>query len=191
MIRTAEELLERIGKDHIWRRKELTELRALVEANKGHSIRLRLLVRAAVAMLYAHWEGFVKKSSSDYLEYVASNRLPYRRLATNFVALSLKAKFKELSTNKRMSGANAIATFFCLEMDKQSNVPYKKEIDTSNLSSKVLSDVLESLGLDIALFATRLNYIDANLVTPRNHIAHGEALEISVSDYLELHENVL
>ena len=96
MIRTTDELINRVGVELIWRRKELSELKGLVQETQGQ-LRSRVIIRSAVALLYAHWEGFVKKSSSYYLEFVSSHRLPYGRLASNFVALTLKSKFNELN----------------------------------------------------------------------------------------------
>jgi hypothetical protein len=191
MIRTTEELIDRIADDLVWRRKELSDLRALVQESNGQ-LRSRVVIRSAVALLYAHWEGFVKKASSYYLEFVASHRLPYRRLAPNFVGLTLRARFFELSVSEKVSGGNALADFFCTALDRQSNVPYRNVIDTkSNLSSKVLLDILAALGLDREQFSTRLNFIDSNLVNPRNHIAHGEDLVVSVTEYLDLHDDVI
>lgn len=192
MIRTTDQLLGKIAEDLTWRRKELTNLRALVQEFRDEPLRSRVLIRGAVALLYAHWEGFVKSSSSHYLEFVASHRLPYRKLAANFVGLTLRSKFSELGASGKISRGNALADFFCTALDRQSNVPYKNVVDTnSNLSSKVLVDILDALGLDAAQFDTRLNFIDTNLVNPRNHIAHGEPLDISVEEYLILHDDVM
>lgn len=191
MIRTTEELIDRVGKDLIWRRKELSELKGLVQETQGQ-IRSRVIIRSAVALLYAHWEGFVKKSSSYYLEFVSSHRLPYGKLASNFVALTLRAKFNELGASEKISGANLLADFFCTSLNRQSNVPYKGAVDTkSNLSSKVLQDILAALGISQVSFSTRMNFIDANLVNPRNHIAHGEEFSLSTAEYMELHEAVM
>lgn len=191
MIRTTDELINKIGQDLIWRRKELSELKGLVQETQGQ-IRSRVIIRSAVALLYAHWEGFVKKSSSYYLEFVSSHRLPYGRLAPNFVALTLKSKFNEFSASDKISGANLLADFFCTSLNKQSNVPYRGAIDTkSNLSSKVLQDILSALGIPQINFSTRMNFIDSNLVNPRNHIAHGENLDVSVADYMTLHDSVM
>jgi len=191
MIRTTDELIDRVGKDLIWRRKELSELKGLVQETQGQ-IRSRVIIRSAVALLYAHWEGFVKKSSSYYLEFVSSHRLPYGKLASNFVALTLKAKFNELAASEKISGANLLADFFCTSLNKQSNVPFKGAVDTkSNLSSKVLQDILSALGIPQNNFLTRMNFIDSNLVNPRNHIAHGEEFDLSVTEYIELHDAVM
>ena len=190
MIRTIDQLIEKIAEELVWRRKELVELRALVQESTN-GLRSRVVIRAAIALLYAHWEGFVKKVSAYYLEYVASHRLLYKDLAPNFVALILKAKFAELAVSKKISGGNLLADFMCTSLDKRANLPYKNVIDTqSNLSSKVLLDILCALGLDDAQFSTRLNFIDANLVNPRNHIAHGEDFFLSVDEYLQLHDDV-
>lgn len=192
MIRTADQLLDRIAQELVWRRKELTDLRALVQEFRNEPLRLRVLIRSAVALLYAHWEGFVKASSSHYLEYVASTRLPYRKLAANFVGLTLRSKFIELGASEKVSSGNALAEFFCTALDCQANVPYKKVIDTkSNLSSTVLLDIIAALGLDASQFSTRLKFIDTNLVNPRNHIAHGEAMNLSLDEYLTLHDEVI
>ena|SRR5579883_2899339 len=192
MIRTSDQLIEKIAEDLIWRRKELTDLRAMVQGFGNDSLRSKVLMRCAIALLYAHWEGFVKKSSSYYLEYVASHRLPYSKLAANFVGLALKSKIAVAAESRKMSACNALADFFCFSMDRQSTIPFKEGVDTgSNLSSKVLTDILLALGLDERKFATRLNYIDSKLVDPRNRIAHGEALSISITEYLDLHDSVV
>lgn len=191
MIRTTDDLVDRIATELIWRRKELTDMRALVQESSGQ-LRCRVAIRAGVALLYAHWEGFVKAASSHYLEYVASHRIPYRKLTPNFVALTLRSKFVEMRASEKISSANALADFFCTSLDVQSRVPYKNVVDTkSNLSSRVLVDILAALGLDVGKFETRLHFIDSNLVNPRNHIAHGEALDLSVEEYLDLHDDVL
>lgn len=191
MIRTPNELTDKISEDLIWRRKELTDLRALVQQYHGE-LRSRVIIRCAIALLYAHWEGFVKKSSSYYLEYVASHQLPHKKLAVNFIGLILRSKFHELGASKKMSGGNVLADFFCTKLDTRSNVPYKKGVDTkSNLSSTVLIDILNALGLDASNFESRLVFIDTNLVRPRNHIAHGEDSYMTVKEYLDLHDDVI
>ena len=191
MIRTTDELLRIIAQDIIWRKKELTELRGLIQScNDG--IRQNVLIRAAVSMLYAHWEGFVKSSSHYYLEFVASHRLSYRKLANNFVGLSLRAKFNELGVSEKVSGGNELADFFMTQLDARSAIPYRKGVDTkSNLSSKVLADIVESLGLNIRMFEIKFSFIDLKIVAQRNHIAHGESLDITRDEYFMLHDEVI
>lgn len=191
MIHTVEELYQQVDDDFIWRRRELSTLKALVGKYQEDQLYSKVLIRGAIALLYAHWEGFVKTSSSLYLEYVASHRLTYRQLATNFVGLTLRSKFNELNESKKMSSGNEMAHFFCTKLDDRSNIPYKNGVDTkSNLSSKVLVDIVQALGLDATPFETSLNFIDANLVNSRNQVAHGEALDMSFNEYVALHDKV-
>lgn len=191
MIRTTDDLVQKVADDLVWRRKELTDLRALVESHRT-GVRGKVVVRGAVALLYAHWEGFVKKVGTYYVDYVASQRLSSRELAPNFVGLILRAKFKEMGVSEKMARGNRLADFMCNGMDVRARVPVKDVVDTqSNLSSTALIDILDALGLDSSQFVTRFKFIDAQLVGPRNHIAHGEALSLTAEEYLSLHDDVL
>jgi len=191
MIRTVDSLIDRIAADLVWRRRELTELRGLAKRSEGQLLE-KVIIRAGVALLYSHWEGFVKAAGSHYLEYVASNRLPHQQLAPNFLALTLRSKFHDLGASEKVSSANALADFFCSSLATRSKVPYKDIINTkSNLSSKVLEDIIAVLGLNHDQFRLDLKFIDGNLVNPRNHIAHGESLSLTLVEYLTLHDRVI
>lgn len=191
MIRTREELDKALSDDLIWRRRELTDLRALAQGEVP-TLRSNVVRRAGIALLYAHWEGFVKKASHYYLEYVASQRLRYSDLAPNFVALAIKARYEHLRASNKLSAANEIAAFYCGNLDRASSVPYKNAVETqSNLSSVVLEDIILALGLDFDGFRVRSNFIDLNVVGRRNHVAHGEYLDIDLKEYLEFHDDVL
>ena len=85
-IRTLIELGEFLDSELSWRKKELTTLRFLVRRTRRHEV--NALLRAAICMLYAHWEGFVKAAATGYVCYVNTRRLKYRELSPNFVALA-------------------------------------------------------------------------------------------------------
>lgn len=190
-MRTVEDLVGAISYDLVWRKKELTELRALVDGSRG-KLKQRVLIRSAIALLYAHWEGFVKKSSGFYLKYVAFQRVNLDELQTNFLVLSARFAASESSGTGGMRNGIELANFYLNCAGRRANVPHKKVIDTrSNLGSSVLRDILVLLGLDDSGFETRMNFIDGSLVNPRNHVAHGEELHISAEEYEELHDSVM
>jgi hypothetical protein len=60
-IRTAEQLSNKLSADLAWRKKELSEIKSLVESRNFSDQRHKALVRSGVCILYAHWEGFVTK----------------------------------------------------------------------------------------------------------------------------------
>ena len=55
----------------------------------------------------------------------------------------------------------------------------------------MLREIVWSLGLDMMPYETKCHLIDSSLVDRRNRIAHGDALDISVEDYLVLHDEVM
>ena len=78
-IRTLEQLYDKLSDELTWRKKELTSLKLLSESSGIATDRQIALLRALVALLYAHWEGFIKNASSAYIEYVSFQRLRYDR----------------------------------------------------------------------------------------------------------------
>jgi hypothetical protein len=189
-MRTLDDLLGAIADDLVWRRKELTELRALIQTHDGQ-LKQRVLIRSAIALLYAHWEGFVKKCASNYLEFVSYQRHNCDDLATNFLVLAAR-KASDTTKSTDMTVGMRLADFYLNCAGKQARIPFRNVINTkSNLSSEVLKDILSVVGLDLAAFSTRFAFIDSNLLNPRNHVAHGDVLNISTSEYLQLHEDVL
>ena len=69
-IRSTEELINYLDDDLAWRRKEIIELRAVARSAKEKKADVH--VRAGIAMLYAHWEGFVKNASNAYVIFVSA-----------------------------------------------------------------------------------------------------------------------
>ena len=67
-IRTADQLQEVLDAEFSWRLKEIADIRSAAESAKLGS--QKTLIRAGVALLYAHWEGFIKKSTTAYINYV-------------------------------------------------------------------------------------------------------------------------
>lgn len=191
-MKSKEELLNKIDADLIWRRRELFDLRVTIENSTDNASRRSALLRAGVALLYAHWEGFVKRSGTYYLEFVAHQGKKALELKANFIAIKLKAHLNEASKSSKPSATTELVNFFCSKLEDKLKIPHKGIIDTrSNLSSSVLREIIWMLGLDMSPYETKCQLIDSSLVNRRNHIAHGDSLDISISDYLELHNEVV
>jgi hypothetical protein len=186
-VRTTELLNQFLSAELAWRRKELTGIRTLVEAATLKDSRRNALLRCGVTMLYAQWEGFVKSAASAYLEHVSMQRLRYDELAPNFVAVGIRQLLHKASMSKKPRDHNALVDFFLSRTSERSALPYKDVIDTeSNLSSIVLRDIVEKLGLDYSPYESKEKFIDEELLSSRNTIAHGTYLQTTLSSYIDM-----
>ena len=191
-IRTTEQLIDAIDGDLSWRRKELTDLRYLIQQSTASKTRQKVMVRAAVALLYAHWEGFVKAASEAYLEFVCMQRCKNSELARSMLAIIVKSRLNAAENSRKISAHLNVVDFFSGEMNERSVLPYKGAIRTeSNLSSTILYDILDTIGIDSTDYRSKAHMLDNQLLAKRNHIAHGSELDVDVKDYLVLHEEVI
>ncbi len=193
-IRTIGELADRLDEGIAWRRIELQALKAAIAEAEGRSSDSplsRALARGGVALLYAHWEGYVKDSCSAYVEFVARKRLRCDELNDGI----LKAVLESL--NRRMASGDDDARVALFDAIRRPNlsrarVPKTSMVDTkSNLRYQVLLDIFTKVGLPTGDFATRDRLIDVKLCDTRNSIAHGRDYFPSPRDYPELHSEVI
>ena len=191
-IRTVEELINRLNSELAWRKKELSDLKFFIERKSFDYLKKTVLARCGIALLYAHWEGFIKKCSNYFFEYIAMQRLSNHELSSNLLTLSFKNSVNFPLDSKNYSAFGVITSFFLDQLNKRSKIPYKSGIDTdSNLSSRRLKEITWCIGIDYSLFQTKEKLIDKKLLGRRNHIAHGEYLEIDISEFNELRDEVL
>jgi hypothetical protein len=190
-IRNTIQLYDALSQELAWRRKELSLVKSMVERRDSAPSKEATMLRMAVTLLYAHWEGFIKLAGEYYLEYVAMQKLRHDQLAPNFVALAIKGRLTEAMNSRKASGRNEVVRFFLEDFSKRSNLPHQGVILTSNLSSLVLQDIVDTLGFDYSGYATKENLINERLLGTRNIVAHGKWMSIDVEQYVELHDQVL
>lgn len=189
--RTAEQLYDFMSNEIAWRRKELDDIRGLITANANVESKQKVLLRSGVAILYAHWEGFVKNTGKAYVDFVGKRKFRYDELSINFLALAIRQKVKYVKADNIASVIDLV-DFFKNKMSDRSDGLSKEEVNTkSNLNSEVLENILISLGLDSKAFAAKSNLIDLSLLANRNGIAHGRDVSIDEKDFIELLNEVL
>lgn len=189
-IRSSVELLSHLDDDMAWRIKEVHELQSAVLAAKDRNIDTH--IRAGVAMLYAHWEGFIKVSANAYVNYLAYRGDRNRELQPCFVALGLKSKLAATQESSKSSIAVSTVTYLLEEIDKPVKLPKTGAISAeSNLSSTVFTNIAGWIGIDTAPYATRFALIDETLLATRNGIAHGNFLVIDQSRFESLTKDIL
>ncbi len=191
-LRTLEQLSDFLDSDLAWRKKELSNMHSLLLLRSISESKRSAILRSAVALLYAHWEGYVKSASTAYVEYVALQKLKNENLSDNFIALSLKTILNKATQSNKIQSHIEVASFFRNRLKETSAINYKNAIDTkSNLSSRIFKNIIILLGLDYSHYATKEKLIDEKLLNSRNNIAHGNYLLVDEREYLELNEQII
>lgn len=188
-IRTLTQLQEILDKEMSWRIKEISDFRLIA---KTQTTRSPTFIRAGVALVYAHWEGFIKSASEHYLNFVDNQGHVYRDLKTCFMVFGLKGRLALLSDSRKAKPNIEALDFVFSEMDKPAKMTMSSAIDTeSNLTSKVFTNIAASIDISISSYETKFNLIDESLVKRRNKVAHGEYLDLSSTDFIALADEVL
>lgn len=191
-IRSLDDLNKILSDQLTWRKKELSELKYLVEASSIPKHKKNYLYRSAITMIYAHWEGFLKLAGRYYLEFIYFQRLKNSELANNFLTISLESYSNYFTLSQKYSSYSRIVDFFEKEINSRAAIPFKQVVDTeSNLSSNVLREITWCLGLVYDNYEIKEKLIDEKMLSKRNHIAHGEFLDVDSKDVIELRDQIL
>lgn len=189
-IRTVEALDQEIDAEIAWRKQELTTALHLVQQSSGADRRANL--RSGVVILYAHWEGWIKAVAQLYVRYVNTKSIPYDSLSEAFLGNALKTKMSSIEEASAPLVHNQFASFMRTELSKGATLSEKLVQTESNLSSRVLFDILDRLGLERRpLYTFRANRIDSDLVHKRNTVAHGEYLDLTLDDFRLLRTDIM
>jgi hypothetical protein len=189
-IRTIDQLQTILDGDFSWRLKEIATLKIVVRSSDNLS--RSTAVRASIPLLYGHWEGFIKNSSTHYLDYVNGQSLTYRELKSCFIVFGVKRKINDLVSSKNSSVSIATLEFLRDELDERAKLKIESAIRTeSNLSSKVFANIAKSIGINTQGYESRYHLIDESLLNRRNHIAHGEYLDVDSEGFRKLADEIL
>lgn len=189
-IRSLTELQDKLDSEMGWRVKEISSMKSSVSSVGPQS--RPTLIRAGIALSYAHWEGFVKNTSEAYLAYLNAKKLSYNELQDCFVALGLRAEIARARHQADAGGAISVVDFIRNKGENRSSFSLKNAIDTkSNLNSEVFEAIVRALNLSASTYETKYHFIDESLLMRRNKVAHGEYLDIDGEDWKEIADEVL
>jgi len=165
----------------------MSAIRALIRRNSN--LAERAILRAAVPIAYAHWEGFVKVAATGYVEYVKGHRLPIAKLQTNFAALALRKTI--LDCGKRPSLHNSLFERLRGELRDIGDLPPDAVDAQDNLRADVFREIVALIGLNYARYATKDTFIDRRVCDIRNEIAHGGLRPVTSSEFDDIHDGVV
>lgn len=171
---SREALLDRMDADVAWRRVELSALKGGLASAQGNAI--DTAARTAVALSYAHWEGYVVAASRTLVAYVAGLQLTYDQLTDNYVALCLAGKLLDAENSVRRVQRH-VDVINEIRLSEKAAFPHvEKTIHAEgNLKSDKFKDIVLRLGLEQEPFELHLNWVDRELLRRRNSIAHGNS----------------
>lgn len=188
-IRTLAHLQEALDGEMKWRIREISTFRL---ASKKDGADQQALIRGGVAIVYAHWEGFIKAASEHYLNFVNSQGHRYRDLKTCFIVFGIKSRLALLGESRKSRSSIEALDFVFAEMEKPAKMVLGTAVNTeSNLTSTVFSNIAQSIDIAVDQYETKFNLIDESLVRRRNSIAHGEYLDLKPDQFVELVDEVL
>ena len=184
-IKTVEKLEEFLMQDLAWRKKEMFSLKILVEKDEVNE---PILLRAGIALLCAHFEGFIKRASNCYIGYVAEQKKLYSELKENFTALKMEKEFKSCALSEKHS----VHKKLLIMHDNLATKTFKEKYDEnspfisthSNPSSNELKEILETIGVESDIFETKATYIDSSLLEKRHHVVHGDRSDLDKADFM-------
>ncbi|MDT3395233.1 MAE_28990/MAE_18760 family HEPN-like nuclease [Streptomyces sp. B1866] len=176
--------IEAIDRQLARRKVELSTLLLMVKDENPDPSRLNCLARSAVVLTYAHWEGFVKQGSSEYVKHVNDAKIKVSELKLPFQAAHVSSAFKRAKESEKAQYLGSLLEEIDRRRGEVFSISPEKCVDTeSNLSSRVFFEIVKGIGLDVLpLYEMRRAFIDQRLVLARNGVAHGQLLSFDALD---------
>jgi MAE_28990/MAE_18760-like HEPN len=181
-------IIDEITHDLDWRETELATMKRLIKQTNITQKQRRVLLRAAWAMLYAHYEGFAKFCLTVFYDEVSRRVACCETLPRKTKALALDTTVKKMRSMATEDLIQELETFVAVTLK---SVPAFPDVDTeSNLWPNTLARLCENADLSAEIVETHAMKI-RTLVARRNQIAHGQADVINDVDYYLTFEEVV
>lgn len=176
----ADDLASQLTQDITWRIREISDLKSTVQIA---DITARpAILRAMMAMMYAHWEGHVRFCAQKYLQHVALRKLLFAVLDRQFLKGHFLPKLNSISQKSDREKGELIDGILDSQLDRFSRVNDDLVNTKSNLSHRVLGEICRVCGIEIKHFEGQDIFIDLILLKRRNAIAHGEETFIQLTE---------
>lgn len=181
-------IIDEISRDLDWREAEIASMRLLLNRNDISPKQIEVLLRAAWALLYAHYEGFVKYCLTLFYEEISTRSVKCESLPISTQVFALTKVLKQIRTLPSVDMIAEVTNFKSKHLNSLASFP---EVDTaSNLWPKTLIALLASADLDsraVEMYRQKLK----TLVYRRNEIAHGQKNFIAEYSYYLTYETAV
>ena len=180
-------ILYEITRDLDWRESEIAAMKILLRSQRITAKQEKTLLRAAWAMLYAHYEGFVKNCLTLFFDEITRRSVPCNSLPRLTRAFALGSAIGRIRSMPTVDAIDEVSNF----SQHLTSIPAFPDVDAKdNLWPFVLKDLLSSADLSTVVVEKHFNKLKT-LVARRNSIAHGEANMIAEYSYYEGYEEAV
>lgn len=181
-------IIDDISRDLDWREAEIASMRLLLSRRDISSKQVEVLLRAAWALLYAHYEGFIKYCLTLFYAEISARSVKCEDLPNPTQIFALAKVLKQIRTMPPAEMINEVTNFQSRHLDSVASFP---EVDTdSNLWPETLIVLLISADLDSKTVEKNRPKL-ATLVARRNEIAHGQKNFIAEFRYYRTYETAV
>lgn len=179
---TEQDLSDQFDADLNWRRKELSDMKLAIKNADSQS--RSVLLRAVIAMTYAHWEGYVRTCANRYFQHLTLKKKPFSYFERQFYINSFLVRLDALYQCRSDVEARCNLINDILDGSAGRFAYVNPDlVDTrSNLSADVIKDICVICGVDGGHFEDKRIFIDRMILKRRNAIAHGQQEFIEESD---------
>lgn len=184
-----------------WRLSELKEYENIVTnlgsndlENDKYDAQVKIVLKSAIPIIYAQWEGFVINSMKTVFEYLNGLKLNDEYYCYTYLTTAYEQTLKSLGDSSKFEKKRKHLTTLLAKFGN--TVSFTEKIDTnSNLNFKSLTEICEKTNLTITSFEDYRADLD-KLLHIRNSIAHGENSHVftefnSIEKYITLLENLM
>lgn len=181
-------ILDTLTRDLAWRETEISSMRLLLSSDSTSPAQRIALLRAAWAMLYAHYERFCKNTLVAFYDAICNCGVKGADLPNPTKTLALRSVFKHL---RNMTDDELLVELEIFSNEHLDKVPQFPEVDTqSNLWPEVLIELIKYADLSPSKVEEHRVKL-STLVSRRNKIAHGENNMISEFEYYKTFEDAV
>lgn len=181
-------ILDTLTRELDWREIEIASMRRLLVSSSLTPAQRTTLLRAAWAMLYAHYEGFCKNALIAFYDAISHCPIVRADLPTPTKILSLRSDLTRLRSLPDGDLLYEIESFSKVQLNGRPAFP---EVDTkSNLWPDTLIELIVAADLSPSKVEGHRNKLNT-LVSRRNEIAHGKDNIIAEFDYYKTYEDAV
>ena len=189
-IRSITELNQYLNDELAWRKRELTS--AKFAASRAKSIEQEVLIKSAICLLYSHWEGFIKRASMAYLNYLSKLGLTQREAEPSIIAFCFSGRFRTIADTRKYTLMAEVIADLVGPGNETLNIPWDNMMsENANLNSTLLREIAHVTNIDYSDYATKEKLIDERLLRTRHAIAHGDQLSVDWNEYENLHNQII